>query len=499
MPDYSLDDPLLAALREARPADVGDQYVPDNAKGAALLARIMTVNADIGDALDVVTTPARFSGSPVAEGAAGKPIRRRHLLAPLAAIAAAAILIGGILVPLTTNFGRRTAINGHVTAPSAWVLAGDISQPAWQVQTLAGFDPYELTCPSTTTCYAAGPTVGSENASGTGPDQSVVEITHAGGVTWEQSLLPGAGIDIYDITCPSVTTCMLVGGAQGTAKQESMFTTTNGGRSWNTVPMPGRAESAQLLSCGTPSECVSLESEPGPGGQGLRYVSNVTTDGGITWSSSDLPGTFRAQGLTCDATGRCIATGSAPIGYVVANASGSEGSASVIYSADGGLTWNSGSVPAGVGTIGSISCADSLHCMAIGNSLGNNRRSWVVITADGGRTWMASPSTVVSDLNLGAISCPTGNQCWISGSAPSSNGLLADGKGVLLATSDGGQIWTPEDVPTDQGAPLRHIGAIACPAASACLALANPPSAPSSQGQQLVLSNGESSQTNLGG
>lgn len=46
--------------------------------------------------------------------------------------------------------------------------------------------------------------------------------------------------------------------------------------------------------------------------QGLRYISNVTTDGGIAWSSSDLPGTFRANGLTCDAGGRCIATGSAP-------------------------------------------------------------------------------------------------------------------------------------------------------------------------------------------
>jgi hypothetical protein len=292
---------------------------------------------------------------------------------------------------------------------------------------------------------------------------------------------------------------MLAGGTQGTAKQESMFTTANGGQSWITLPMPGRVESAQLLSCGTPSACVSLESEPGPDGQGLRYVSNVTTDGGTTWSSSDLPGTFRANGLTCDATDHCIATGSAPSGYVVTNASGSEGSASVILSADGGVSWESGTVPTDVDTIGAISCADSSHCMALGNSLGSNRRTWVVITADGGRTWVASPSTVVSDLTLGAISCPTDNQCWISGSVASSDGLMADGKGVLLATSDGGQIWTPEDVPTDQGAPLRHIGEVACPAASACFALANPPSTPSRQGQQLVLSNGESSQTNVGG
>ena len=131
-------------------------------------------------------------------------------------------------------------------------------------------------------------------------------------------VLPSA-ITNGSITCPAVDICMLAGPSfTGRSSSDVLLTTTDGGQTWSSLPIPGLSYGSSHLSCATALDCDSLKSVPGPGGLGLQYVSRVTTDGGRTWVTAPMPGTFRPFALQCVAPDYCIvgalnrrATGSA--------------------------------------------------------------------------------------------------------------------------------------------------------------------------------------------
>jgi photosystem II stability/assembly factor-like uncharacterized protein len=498
MAEYRLDDRLLSELRDARPFVGSDDFRSDSSEAAELLGKILSMD-DSSDVLGTdgahnrTTTSLSTETSPVERRAHGVRVRSRRFSLLWISIVAGAIMISAVAIPLTISRTPRPP----VTLVSAWRLTGSISQPAWALQPTIGSDPDRLSCPSTTTCYATGLTAPEPNGIQSTPLQAVVEVTHDGGVTWQQSLLPTAGTLVSSMTCPAVDTCMLLGGASGAASNsQTMFTTTDGGQSWTALPLPGgTGDAALLLSCATPLNCDSLQNVPGPAGLGgVRYISNVTTDGGHTWSASAMPGTFRGYALECSTPDLCIAAGSEPTSYRITDPTTQGDPAAVLYSSDGGVTWARGSVPAGGDVIGSMSCADPSHCVAVDITLGTARTSGVLISANGGQTWSASPSRNLAQLNLESISCPSDSDCWVSGSTlPAGGGGATDQQGVILSTHDGGQTWTSEQVPTDQGVPLGVIGGLSCSAVADCLALANRPSSSSMLGQQVVLANGSGS------
>jgi photosystem II stability/assembly factor-like uncharacterized protein len=493
MLDYRPDDSLLGALRDARPSVSPDFFRPDSPEAAELLAKILSMDAS-ADTVRTDGSPIHATAAPYLEVTSVEPHKRGARVwsrrSPLLWISiAAAILIAAVAVPLTISRNSRPP----VSVASTWRLTDATSQPGWARQPTIGSDPDRLSCPSTTTCYVAGLSAPMPNGIQTTSLQAVVEVTHDGGVTWHQSLLPSAGILISSITCPTADTCMLLGGASDAAlNTQTMFRTTNGGQGWTTLPLPGGlGHAALLLSCATALDCDSMQGEPGPVGiGGVRYISNVTTDGGHTWSSSAMPGTFRGYALECNAQDFCIAGGEEPTSYRITDPSSQGDPAAVFYSSNGGVTWSRASVPAGGNLITSLSCADPSHCMAV-DDRNVGRTSGVLISDNGGQTWSASPSRNLTPLNLVWISCPSDSDCWVSGSLlPAGNGEATPLQGVILSTHDGGQTWTSERVPTDRGVLLGTIGPISCAVVSDCLALANTPSSSSSLGQQVVLANG---------
>ena len=306
-----------------------------------------------------------------------------------------------------------------------------------------------------------------------------------------------ATITSGSITCPAVDTCMLAGPSfTGRSSSDLLLTTTDGGQTWSSLPIPGLSYGSSLLSCATTLDCDSLKSGPGPGGLGLQYVSRVTTNGGQTWVTAPMPGTFRAYALQCMAPDYCIAGGYEPTAYRISNPFTQSGPAAILYSSDGGQTWTPGTVPATLAegnNIGKISCSDPSHCMAISNPLGFGQGQYdshVLVTADGGQVWSFSGPGELPSLNLEAISCPTHKDCWVSGSTLPAVGDNVDNQpGIIYSTHDAGRRWRGERVPTHQGTPLGFVGGLACGSASSCIALANSSSS-SVLGLQEVISNG---------
>jgi photosystem II stability/assembly factor-like uncharacterized protein len=187
----------------------------------------------------------------------------------------------------------------------------------------------------------------------------------------------------------------------------------------------------------------------------------------------------------------CIATGQAPKAYEITNPQDSHDDAAAIYSTDGGVTWIRAEVPGGGDVVGALSCADASHCMAIDNFDGPDPNTRVLTSIDGGQTWSADPSSgFVSSLILTHVSCPTPTDCWLTGSMNPVRNNPASAQGVILSTTDGGQTFESEQVPSYQGTQLQYVGPLACPTVSNCLALAPPPGSSSPFSEQLVLSTG---------
>ena len=411
------------------------------------------------------------------------PVRRRRLrlgFAMAALVFAAAAVIIPVLAGRTPHAKVATTRPTSPQGRAVWTLAGYIAQPLWRVRPGTGSDPYRITCPTATTCYATGPSRPPSTGTTSTPPQYVVEVSHDGGGHWQQLLAPAGAPKLIGLHCLSADNCVAIGGTIGfSAMTYSMVTTADGGQSWTTLPIPGTSVGGGLLSCATSSACVATYSVPGPRGQGSEYVAYMTSDGGHDWSASAFPSTFSPDALECSRGGQCIAGGYKAT--LAQEKSGDLGPAAIVYSTNGGASWTEVTVPSGGSNIDTLSCANANNCMAIETGAS---KSSVLVSDDGGETWTASPSGMPAGVRLNSVSCPTASDCWVSGSRT----IHAARQAVVYSTQDGGASWGNESLPTVGGLTLGVVGAISCPRAPGCFAVANVPSPSSVFGQQVVLS-----------
>jgi len=439
------------------------------------------------DARDIAATT--FKGGAGARVAHAYPDSYRHLAlttdrrrrrVALAVLAAAAV-VTGIVVPLTTLHTSETRAQPGPPLPSAagaWSLAGYITSPGWQESSALGPLPTtqqfttQLTCPTTTTCYSDGTYLPSLHQN----SRAVISVTHDGGSTWRVSLQPDDETYFFGFTCPTTTTCMVAGQIPNAGQSPSMYVTTDGGQSWTSHTIPGVNLSPVLLSCATSSTCVVMYSS-----SPTSSVSFITSDGGETWTATKLPPSFvpsdSTEALQCFAGGRCIVTGSSPVG------SKGESRASAIYSTDGGATWSMATVPDLGAIVGIMSCSSQVHCTSIesnDNSAGFQTSSGVLVTNDGGQSWSMysasslTPSGVVGISSVDSISCPTDSQCWATGE---SLGSTCQGScpyvpaiAFIMTTNDGGQTWSSQPLPNPPSTSLQYVSAypVSCSTGTEC-------------------------------
>ena len=333
------------------------------------------------------------------------------------------------------------------------------------------------------------------------------------GNSWEVLPLPSGLTAATNLTCPSAQTC--VGGGVLMAGRYSfpLWTAATSGAS----PRCASRRELTLVDLVCPwKSCNGItvpSTPPGPARmqpttarQQIDLLSEITI-AGANWTAAPV-----SEGDQCRGHGRPDPSIGLPSVYPVGvlNRGLNRFGLCLLDSPDGGKSWNTGTLPEGFGFLsanGGISCADSAHCMAIGQiSVPNPERcigpnfnlppgasscstgstiivTGVATTADDGATWQLRPlPSDVPQPQMSDVSCASATICWLAGeeAVPQQNGTggTNGGSAVLLGTSDGGATWTretftipavaPEDVGQDS---YMTVGQISCPTTSTCVGL----------------------------
>ncbi|HEY5272814.1 MAG TPA: hypothetical protein VIJ34_06220 [Acidimicrobiales bacterium] len=309
-------------------------------------------------------------------------------------------------------------------------------------------------------------------------------------------VMSSASIDPVEQSLQSMT---LYGTSDATAALES---TTDGGATWSTVPLPSDTGPLLSLTCPTSSTCMgialtttSLSGElpwtitPSHGNvDPVEFIETV--DDGANWTTSSFPGSSDAPySLTCSDASTCLAVGSV-IGANGGLSYAQEGL--VLQTTDGGSTWGSATIPSGLEVVGQATCPSPTACFAIGDTAS---APVVLSSIDGGSTWtmLSVPSTVSS---ITSISCATPTNCSLSGRLPGGvnfgrgagpggsfvagpNGDYSpvDGPGsgpaMIASTTDGGSAWSIQSFGWREanGNQLVATEQVVCSPSDACVAI----------------------------
>jgi photosystem II stability/assembly factor-like uncharacterized protein len=380
---------------------------------------------------------------------------RRRLVAGLISAVTVVLVSGLAVVHVATEASGRSAVTPS-SAGTPWKLVADIGQPGWQAVAATDLQAGTLSCPTKSTCYAQG------WASVFGSTQ--IEVTHDSGHSWHRWSMPGGfeTATTQGLECVGADWCVTLD--QNKSGKFAFFVTDDGGSSWKMLPGPSRLGSDfsfSDISCETANSCVAL------GGFDRRpSVALVTDDGWSTWSLSQFSNGSVPFDAQCFAGGECIAVGAGP-------ARSNRLSAAVEYSTDGGVRWTSSELPTGVdATISSISCSSYLMCVAVAPGLTRGGYA-VLVTTDGGRRWTSAGARGVPAGGFMGVACATSSDCW----APSVSAL---GRGpeqpTLYGTTDGGSSWRAAQLPPNVEADSLFGFGISCPDADTCFALGYVPS-----------------------
>lgn len=332
-----------------------------------------------------------------------------------------------------TGFCVVVTLDDAITNPNFTIGQADLvttnSGKHWKGFTdlpTAAMDVLSISCPTTTVCWAAGASNGSNSPQ--------VAKSSDGGQTWKLATPAGwasGAVGWWNaIDCVSKSVCWVAGVGAGPTTTPAAAVTTDGGKTWRTMsnlpPVPvdpaGNTYGLTAVSCVSAISCVAVGG-PNDGTGSPAIIS--TTDGGATWSISADPSLAVLDSLNSvdclPAPAASSASAASPVCYAGGTTllgPGQPGGAAEIKSDDGGATWGGGTQTFDVtGWVSSISCASARHCWAAGGGT----TVALIGTSDGFQTWSAVTSDTSNE--IGNVSCPTASFCvattddalWVTG------------------------------------------------------------------------------------
>ena len=413
------------------------------------------------------------------------------------AAAAAVLLLGAVGVATWVVVRSQGPSSGRHAAPpkvtsSRWRLTAALSSAQFQLGSGNPGSVSEINCGGGPTCFLS-------TFYGVGGDTALTGstyVSHDAGHTWGPTTLPAGVATATSVSCADSTWCAAGGGlldpATGdpAAKKEmrdpELLVTDDGGSSWTLHALPIAPDVQQLPAYGSlPAEttywpgivdavdCTAvdvcdvvahvLNNNNSPGGlipDTLIFLR--TTDGGTTWSQTDLPERSSEAGdeeMTPDGSGTALACPTASSCIVITTLGGFPSSNRVVdvwRTTDSGSSWQENQI-AGVDSVSSgLSCPDAENCWAATGGP-------VLHSTDGGVTWSVVPGPPTAEVNgvpgssWPAIACTSADSCYLAGND-------------IEATTDGGKTWSPVTLPPGVGA----VQSVACEVQGSCIALANP-------------------------
>ncbi len=302
-----------------------------------------------------------------------------------------------------------------------------------------------ISCADADHCVAVG---GVSQGGIIGPSNSVL-VTTDGGTNWEASTVSSVDGYLTSVSCSDAEQCWATA-AVGIVGASSVIVTTDGGTSWTTLPWsapPLPADQTQpmtselnAITCTATNDCLavgqaSYETALTPPIE-TEGVISTTSDGGQTWQSQ-LISANDITGISCPNADECVAVGQ---NTVVAGQASTD-SAYQIVTTDGAATWTVSTLASGAQlsggnapAINAISCADTLHCVAVGVVFNSNKYETAVITtSDGGATWSNQATSVPTGAPLEGVDCVTFSTCWAVGFTSSGS--------VVIHTINSGVAW----------------------------------------------------------
>ncbi len=315
------------------------------------------------------------------------------------------------------------------------------------------FELQSTQCPAPGNCVAVG-----DYQTGTGQQEGLIEIEHAGSWTAAEAPLPGDAaanpeVGLFNVSCPTAGSCVVVGFYRSTGGDEHGMVLTQQGSSWSaiTAPVPHGVVSTGSymfsVSCFAPGSCAAtgIYDNSSDQAQGLLLVGH---DGSWQATQAPLPAGAAANlpaeliSVSCGGPAECVAVG------IYDNGVDEEQGLIERLTGDTWAPVNAVSPVAGVEAIlESVSCATASFCTAVGaDGVGSNEQPLANTVTPGAVTAPSVPlpanaRTSGSDTEaaLLSVSCPTATYCVSVGGYTSTAG-----SGIVpLVETYSGATWRP--------------------------------------------------------
>ncbi len=222
---------------------------------------------------------------------------------------------------------------------------------------------------------------------------SIDYYTTNGGSSWTMGTIP-TGVVVRNVSCPSTSSCFAVG-YSGSSYYGAVIVSTNGGASWLISNLPSSTlPTLTQITCPTTQNCVVA------GGQNSAVVVLDSSNGGASWTQGTPPASiFTISSISCSSATLCVMGGRS-----------SANAAWISYSTNEGASWSPSTLPSGSFIAAqSFSCLSNLECHAF--AYGSNFYVPAAMTSyDGGITWQ-SDSLPTNITNLYQISCSAPTSC----------------------------------------------------------------------------------------
>jgi photosystem II stability/assembly factor-like uncharacterized protein len=166
--------------------------------------------------------------------------------------------------------------------------------------------------------------------------------------------------------CVGIATVLAEGDSSGIQPTSMLeFRTANGGATWNSHWIPNVQGTVSALTCPDDNHCYATVEVGDLGAKSGTPEVLATSDGGATWRLENVFALTPSSGngltsITCPSIDTCLASG---YQRSLTNAKLSTGS--IFVTSDGGQTWSSSQLPPGLGIVTEVDCASAQTCLAI--------------------------------------------------------------------------------------------------------------------------------------